>query len=189
MQPDCRRVNTARFRSQNRHLNNTAPRRQGHKVNNTLDGDSSQAPALNSSRSIFFSYGAMASDPSSAGPSKSPAVVERPSTPPVNILSSPIARIYSIAHPALLLALGATHFEVLVANPTAGLFSSLPWLTLLQISYVIICLPPAGSVENAPAETKFNRSPGPTSRHGKHGKRKHHANSWSCIWSRLLVRS
>lgn len=163
-------------------------RRQGHKVTNTLNGDSSQAPALNSSRSIFFFYDAMASDPSSAGASTPPAVVEKPSAPPVSILSSPIARIYSIAHPALLLALGATHFEVLVADPTAGLLSSLPWLTLLQISYVVICLP-AGSVENAPAETKSNRSPGPTSRHGKHGKRKHHTNSWTCIWSRLLVRS
>ncbi|CAG8068113.1 unnamed protein product [Penicillium salamii] len=130
----------------------------------------------------------MASDPSSPGQSTPQTPTEKPSTPPVNILSSPVSRVYSIIHPALLLALGAAHFETLVANPTKGLLNSLPWLTLSQILYVVICLPPAGSTETtAPADGKSSsRSPGPASRHGKHGKRKQHVNSWTCIWSRLL---
>ncbi|KAK9857375.1 hypothetical protein MYU51_020751 [Penicillium brevicompactum] len=130
----------------------------------------------------------MASDPSSPGASTPQPPAEKPSAPPVNILSSPLARVYSIVHPALLLALGATQFEPLVANPTKGLLTTLPWLTLIQISYVIICLPPAGSTEtSAPADGKSSsRSPGPASRHAKHSKRKQHVNSWTCIWSRLL---
>lgn len=143
---------------------------------------------------------AMAPDTSSApGASSSTPQPpdEKPSAPPVNILPSLIPRIYSIAHPALLLALGATRFEAVVADPTKELLSTLPWLTLVQIFYVIICLPPAGSIPStetsapAPADGKSSpRSSGPgvAVRHGKHGKRKQHANSWTCIWSRLLVR-
>lgn len=125
------------------------------------------------------------------------APVEKPSAPPVNILPSPTARIYSIAHPALLLGLVATRFEALVANPTKELLSTLPWLTLLQIFYVIVCLPPAGSTPwtetSAPASGDGKSSlrssgPGGVVRHGKHGKRKQHSNSWACIWSRSLVR-
>ncbi|KAJ5791144.1 uncharacterized protein N7518_008155 [Penicillium psychrosexuale] len=128
-------------------------------------------------------------------PSSTPQMpVEKPSAPPVNILPSLIARIYSIAHPALLLALGATRFEALVANPTKELLSTLPWLTLIQIFYMIVCLPPAGSTStetsaSAPTDVKSSpRSSGPggATRHGKHGKRKQHANSWACIWSRSL---
>lgn len=142
----------------------------------------------------------MAPDTSSAPGASSltpQAPDEKPSAPPVNILPSLIARIYSIAHPALLLALGATRFEAVVADPTKELLSTLPWLTLVQIFYVIICLPPAGSTPStetsasAPADGKSSpRSSGPGGavRHGKHGKRKQHANSWACIWSRLLVR-
>jgi phosphatidylinositol glycan class F len=134
---------------------------------------------------------------SGASSSTPQAPVEKPSAPPVNILPSPIARIYSIAHPALLLGLGATRFEALVADPTKELLSTLPWLTLVQIFYVIVCLPPAGSTPSpetstsAPADGKSSpRSSGPVgaARHGKHGKRKQHANSWACIWSRSLVR-
>ncbi|KAJ5342743.1 hypothetical protein N7541_011867 [Penicillium brevicompactum] len=91
----------------------------------------------------------MASDPSSPGASTPQPPAEKPSAPPVNILSSPLARVYSIVHPALLLALGATQFEPLVANPTKGLLTTLPWLTLIQISYVIICLPPQGQRRRA----------------------------------------
>ncbi|KAJ5498723.1 GPI biosynthesis protein Pig-F [Penicillium expansum] len=96
---------------------------------------------------------------------------EKPSAPPVNILPP------------------------LVADPTKELLSTLPWLTLAQIFYVIVCLPPAGSTlstetsASAPADGKSSpRSSGPggAARHGKHGKRKQHANSWASIWSRLL---
>ncbi|CAI7594762.1 unnamed protein product [Penicillium glandicola] len=137
-------------------------------------------------------------DTSSAlGPSPSTpqALDEKPSAPPVNILPSLIARSYSIAHPALLLALVATRFEALVADPTKELLSTLPWLTLIQIFYVIVCLPPAGSSPptetSASSPTDGKSSPRPSgaggaARHGKHAKRKQHSNIWACIWSRSL---
>ncbi|KAJ5143454.1 uncharacterized protein N7515_002241, partial [Penicillium bovifimosum] len=137
---------------------------------------------------------AMAPDTSSVpgSPSSPQSPVEKPSAPPINILPSPTARIYSFAHPALLLALGATRFEALVADPTKELLATLPWLTLIQLSYVILCLPPAGSTTETGASTADNKSSprtpglGGAARHGKHGKRKQHANSWACIWSRSL---
>ncbi|KAJ6095136.1 hypothetical protein N7467_002649 [Penicillium canescens] len=138
----------------------------------------------------------MASDSSASGPSSTPtAPAEKPSALPVNILPSPVARIYSVVHPALLLTLCATRFEALVEDPTKELLSTLPWLALIQISYAVICLPPAGSTPStessasSPAEGKTSpRLPsGPSgARHGKASKRKQHTNSWVCIWSRLL---
>ncbi|KAJ5542705.1 GPI biosynthesis protein Pig-F [Penicillium sp. DV-2018c] len=137
----------------------------------------------------------MAPDASSAPgtpPPAPPSPFEKPSAPPINILPSPAARIYSIAHPALLLALGATRFEALVTDPKKELLATLPWLTLLQLFYVILCLSPAGSTAETGASTADSKSgprtsgPGSVARHGKLGKRKQHANSWACIWSRSL---
>jgi hypothetical protein len=160
-------------------------------------GPAGASQGLFSSRNCQFDS-AMAPDSSSApgAPSSAPqSPVEKPSAPPVNILPSPASRIYSFAHPALLLALGATRFEALVADPTKELLATLPWLTLLQVFYVILCLPPAGSTPTetgaSPADSKTSprtSGPGGATRHGKHGKRKQHANSWACIWSRSLVR-
>jgi phosphatidylinositol glycan class F len=139
----------------------------------------------------------MASDSPASGPPSTPtAPAEKPSALPINILPSPVARIYSVVHPALLLTLCATRFEALVEDPTKELLSTLPWLALIQISYAVICLPPAGSTPStessasSPAEGKTSpRLPsGPSgARHGKASKRKQHTNSWACIWSRLLV--
>ncbi|KAJ5769769.1 uncharacterized protein N7511_001820 [Penicillium nucicola] len=135
----------------------------------------------------------MASDTSVSGPPTPMGPAEKPSAPPVHILSSPVARIYSVVHPALLLALCAARFEGLVENPTKELLSTLPWLTAIQLSYAVICLPPAGSTStesSASAAADGKTSPripsGPSGgRHGKPSKRKH-TNSWVCIWSRLL---
>jgi phosphatidylinositol glycan class F len=65
--------------------------------------------------------------------------------PPVNILSTPAAQTYSHVHPAVLLALYAVRFPALVADPISTLLSDLPIFTVLQVAYVVTCLPQAGS--------------------------------------------
>ena len=74
----------------------------------------------------------------------------KPSAPPVNILPTQLARTYSFVHPAALLAILATRFQALVADPVAEMLNTLPFLALLQVTYVMVCLPPAGSVLPSP---------------------------------------
>jgi phosphatidylinositol glycan class F len=74
----------------------------------------------------------------------------KPSIPPVNILPTQLARTYSFVHPAALLAVLAVRFEALVADPVAEMLNTLPFLALLQVTYVMVCLPPAGSVLSSP---------------------------------------
>ncbi|GFF22339.1 glycosylphosphatidylinositol anchor biosynthesis protein 11 [Aspergillus udagawae] len=79
-----------------------------------------------------------------------PPPVMKPSAPPVNILPTQLARTYSFVHPAALLAILAVRFEALVAEPVAEMLNTLPFLALLQVTYVMVCLPPAGSVLSSP---------------------------------------
>jgi phosphatidylinositol glycan class F len=74
----------------------------------------------------------------------------KPSAPPVNILPTQLARTYSFVHPAALLAILAVRFQALVADPVAEMLNTLPFLALLQVTYVMVCLPPAGSVLSSP---------------------------------------
>lgn len=103
------------------------------------------------------------------------------SAPPVNILLSPIARVYSFVHPVLLLGLCGLRFQALVANPAQELLADLPWLVLLQMTYVTVCLPPAGSTDTGPlsaadSEEKKKSAPrspsGPSVRPVKPGYRR-----------------
>ncbi|CRG86046.1 Glycosylphosphatidylinositol anchor biosynthesis protein 11 [Talaromyces islandicus] len=84
--------------------------------------------------------------------SKAPqSLLETPTTPnppPVSILPTPAAQTYSHVHPALLLALYAVRFPALVADPVSTLLSDLPVFTVLQVAYVVTCLPQAGSHGN-----------------------------------------
>ncbi|QKX56869.1 uncharacterized protein TRUGW13939_03976 [Talaromyces rugulosus] len=68
--------------------------------------------------------------------------------PPVDIRSTPAAQTYSHVHPAVLLALYAVRFPALVADPVSTLLSDLPIFTVLQVAYVVTCLPQAGSTGN-----------------------------------------
>lgn len=127
--------------------------------------------------------------------------VDEPSAPPVNILPSQAARMYSFVHPVLLLALYGLRFPALVANPAQELLEALPWLVLLQMTYVTVCLPPAGSMETGPlpatdGEEKKKSTPrspsGPSAslRSGKPGYRRKHQggkNNLAWIWSRMMV--
>lgn len=127
------------------------------------------------------------------------APAEKPSPPPVNILPSQLAQAYSYAHPAVLLGLLAYRFEALVADPVRELLTDLPWLAALQISHVVLCLPPAGtaSIEVGSGadeeKKKALRTPSghsTTPRSGKPGYRRKHSsgkNPWASVWSKLMV--
>lgn len=125
--------------------------------------------------------------------SQTQAPVEKPSPPPVNILPSQVAQIYSFAHPALLIGLYAFRFQALVADPVQELLADLPWLALLQVTYVLLCLPPAGAAPIAESSTSDGKASSRSSsgRSGKPGFRKKHSsgkNVWTVVWSRLMVR-
>ncbi|KAJ5688547.1 Glycosylphosphatidylinositol anchor biosynthesis protein 11, partial [Penicillium macrosclerotiorum] len=132
----------------------------------------------------------------SASPSQAPA--EKPSAPPVNILPSQVARTYSYAHPLLLLGLCALRFEALVADPVRELLADLPWLAGLQLFYVLLCLPPAGSTLSTEGgstdedKKKAPRSPpGPavTLRPGKPGYRRKQTSGksdWADMRAKLM---
>jgi phosphatidylinositol glycan class F len=102
----------------------------------------------------------------------------------VNILPSKLSQVYSYVHPVLLLSLCAVRFEKLVADPAQELLADLPWLALLQISYVMFCLPPAGSAQTTEAVSEGEEkkkaaprspsSPSVTLRPGKPGYRRKH---------------
>ena len=50
----------------------------------------------------------------------------------------------------MLLAVLVVRFRALVADPVAELLNDLPFLALLQVGYVTVYLPPAGSVVASP---------------------------------------
>lgn len=119
--------------------------------------------------------------------SPSQALVEKPSAPPINILPSKLAQAYSFAHPILLLTLCAARFEALVADPVQELLADLPWLALLQLFYVLLCLPTAASPladSSSASDAKAARS-----RSGKPGYRRKNSgkNVWAAVWAKLMV--
>lgn len=80
---------------------------------------------------------------SKAPPSQNTAAYSGPHA--VDILPTPAAQTYSHIHPTLILALYSLRFSALVADPVATLLSDLPIHTVLQVAYVVTCLPQAGS--------------------------------------------
>lgn len=144
------------------------------------------------------------SPPVNGPPSPTQNAPEKPPAPPVNILPSQLARTYSYVHPALLLSLCALRFDKLVDNPARELLADLPWLAALQISYVVLCIPPAGSTAPTEANSSLAEgddkkkagphspsSPAVTLRPGKPGLRRKPSSSkhvWAAVWARLMVR-
>jgi phosphatidylinositol glycan class F len=92
---------------------------------------------------------------SSAGASQ-PAPVK--SALPIELLPNSFARIYSQAHPALLLSAYYFQFPAFVANPTSSLLNSLAPLALTQVVYAVICLPAVGSNAKLVKKVKLNAS-------------------------------
>ena len=80
---------------------------------------------------------------STKGAGKTPAASQIAS--PIEIRSTDAAFLYAHVHPALLLAGYLVQFPFIVANPVTGLARGLIPLSALQITYVITCLPVAGT--------------------------------------------
>ncbi|KAE8379778.1 GPI biosynthesis protein family Pig-F-domain-containing protein [Aspergillus bertholletiae] len=88
----------------------------------------------------------------STTPPSSPSLSQGPAAPkfapPIHILPNSISKTYALIHPVVLLALLAFRFNALVADPVAELLGNLPFLALLQVAFVMTCLPPAGSAKD-----------------------------------------
>ena len=83
----------------------------------------------------------------------SPSTYAPPASPAIPVLPTSLAQTYVFIHPCLLLGLLALRFQSLTTDPVAELLSDLPLLALLQVIFVMICLPPAGSVLSSKPET------------------------------------
>ncbi|KAL4920676.1 GPI biosynthesis protein family Pig-F-domain-containing protein [Aspergillus aurantiobrunneus] len=129
---------------------------------------------------------------SQAQPAASSATPKpEPSQSPTSILSSQFARVYALAHPAVLLSLVAYRFGSVVDNPVRELLSDIPYLVGLQVVFVMGCLPPTGSEKDSTSSgsssgaddtktvKKTGGGPGPR-RRGK-------SSSAGSVWSTNLV--
>jgi phosphatidylinositol glycan class F len=94
---------------------------------------------------------------SSAGAQAPPA---KPSLP-IELLPTDFARIFTQAHPALLLSAYYLRFPALVADPVPTLLNSLLPLAAVQIAYAATCLPAVGSNAKPAKKTKLNASKKP----------------------------
>lgn len=63
----------------------------------------------------------------------------------IEVFPTTLAQISSLAHPILLLSAYIAQFSHLVVDPIRGLLNLLFPLTIIQIAYVVVCLPIAGS--------------------------------------------
>lgn len=63
-----------------------------------------------------------------------------------------------------------TRFRSLVADPVGELLNNLPFLAVLQVGYVMVCLPPAGALDGSPGDKSASTGVKP----GRIGKRKQH---------------
>jgi hypothetical protein len=95
---------------------------------------------------------------SSAGAQAPPPA--KPSLP-IELLPTDFARIFSQAHPAILLSAYYLRFPALVADPVPTLLNSLLPLAAVQIIYAATCLPAVGSNAKPAKKTKLNASKKP----------------------------
>ncbi|KAK1754483.1 glycosylphophatidylinositol anchor phosphoethanolamine transferase [Echria macrotheca] len=68
-----------------------------------------------------------------------------PTIQPIQIKPTPVAQAARHVFPLLLASLFALQFRPLVADPVSTMLTSLPVVALLQLAYVLVCLPAAGS--------------------------------------------
>lgn len=67
----------------------------------------------------------------------------QPTTTPIEPLNDDAARLYTHIHPVLVLGLFFLRFQALVEDPVGTLLTSLIPLSVLQLCYVVVCLPTA----------------------------------------------
>ena len=86
-----------------------------------------------------------------------------PASQPISLLSTNEANIYTHIHPILLLTLYYIRFPSLVASPVPTLLSSLVPLSILQVTYTVLCLPPTSNGSKSGSthakKTKSKRGP------------------------------
>lgn len=100
----------------------------------------------------------------------------KPPAPAVSILPGQLARVYSFAHPVLLLALLTVRFGKFVEDPVGELLGDLPVLAGLQVLYAVLCLPPAGAPSlKAGGGEASSSGEGTFLRPGRVGLRRKHA--------------
>lgn len=82
-----------------------------------------------------------------------------PTSQPISTLPTDLARLYTTIHPLLLLTLYYFAFPFLVSDPVRILLNSLLPLSVLQLGYVVTCLPNSGSTPSVPpAPSKASKS-------------------------------
>jgi phosphatidylinositol glycan class F len=87
------------------------------------------------------------------GPSSSPAELKpQVDIQPVPILDGAAAKSVALAQPAILLGLLVASFGELVKDPVTTLQTGFPVVAVLQVAYVTLCLPPAGSPLGKPSK-------------------------------------
>jgi hypothetical protein len=82
---------------------------------------------------------------SSLTSTSSSAAKGSPALQPVALLDTPLAGLLATLRPVALLGLLFIGFRWLVADPEYALQVSLPLVAAVQVAYVILCLPIAGS--------------------------------------------
>ncbi|PVI04250.1 hypothetical protein DM02DRAFT_611671 [Periconia macrospinosa] len=88
-----------------------------------------------------------------------PAKPRAPATP-IDLLNNDTAKLYTHMHPILVLSLYAYQFPSIVADPVTGLTKTLIPLSILQVVYVALCLPPTGSGSGSASGQPEKRKPG-----------------------------
>ena len=76
---------------------------------------------------------------------------------PVDLLDTDVARLLTHLHPIVLLGTYYFGFSALVADPVGILLKSLLPLAVIQIAYVAVCLPAAGTANGSPVKKSGQR--------------------------------
>lgn len=95
-----------------------------------------------------------------------PSALQLPSAP-TSTLDTSLAKAYTHIHPVLVLAAFFARFQSLVADPSATLLNSLAIVGLLQIVYVVTCLPPTTNTTAASPKTPQKQGRGSKAKSGK----------------------
>lgn len=77
---------------------------------------------------------------------------EKPRSLPIKHLDNDIAKLYTHIHSVLVLSSYIFSFQSVVANPVRSLYILLLPLSILQVAYVVLCLPPAGITSTASSQ-------------------------------------
>ena len=86
-------------------------------------------------------------------PAKAPFV-------PVGLVDSNAARVYNHIYPIVVLSSYLIQFKGVVANPAGSLIALLFPLAILQVVYLVLCLPPTGSsTTSSPSKSGASKGP------------------------------